>query len=91
MGLAKRKLQEQFERENKPEKLKEDVFYCGVNKFKKMLRVVALMRGLQDEYFKTKDQDTLKKTLAIESKVDKAIKFYRENEGKLHDCPFTDA
>lgn len=44
---------------------KEDQFYCGLAKFKKML-----------------------KAMALESKIDKAIAFYHENEGRLHDCPF---
>ena len=46
------------------------------------------MRKYQGEFFKTKDKEVLKKAIALESKVDKAISFYAENEEQLHDCPF---
>jgi len=91
MGAIKRKLQYRFELENKQpaEPAKPDPFYCGVDKFKKMLKQVALMRKLQNKYFETRDKEVLKKARAIETKTDKAIAFYAENEERLHDCPFT--
>ncbi|WP_299460606.1 hypothetical protein [uncultured Microscilla sp.] len=88
MSIAKEELQRQFEAENPQGTTKPDKFYCGVDKFVTMLRQVALMRKLQKEYFKTKNKEVLKKAVALEAKIDKALAFYQENEGKLHDCPF---
>lgn len=89
MSVSKRLLQEEFEAESSQETDRvPNKFYCGVDKFVAMLKTVALMRKLQKEYFKTRDKEVLKKAVAIESKIDNALAFYQENEGKLHDCPF---
>lgn len=65
-----------------------DKFYCDEVKFKKMMRFFKTVRDAQKNYFKLKNQDSLKAAKMLEKKVDETLEFYLENLDKLHNCPF---
>lgn len=86
--LAQHEAQDEQREQGYTDDSGEDRFYVDAEKFKKMIRAFSLMRNLQTKYFETKNHEVLKKALAVETKIDKALLFYKENEDKLHSCPF---
>ena len=72
----------------KPKEATEDTFYCSKEKFVKMLRFFGELRESQTAYFKSKYTKDLERAKALETKADKTIAFYLDNQDKLHDCPF---